>query len=77
MRNLRNIRADVTAKGVKKALNIQHSGDGTLVVAGLPKGRAKIVVTCDQDGQTVRGSTSVKVRTRSTQQVSLRLKPVR
>ncbi|MBP1734699.1 MAG: hypothetical protein H6Q53_986 [Deltaproteobacteria bacterium] len=75
--NVRDIRADVTVKGVKKALSIQNAGDGTLLVAGLPQGKAKIAVTCTQDGQMSKGSASVKVKTRKLQQITVRLKPVK
>jgi hypothetical protein len=75
--NVRDIRADVTVKGVKKALSIQNAGDGTLLVAGLPQGKAKIAVTCTQDGQMSKGSASVTVKTRKLQQITVRLKPVK
>ena len=71
-----NVRAEVTVKGVKRALSIQSVGDGTFLLAGLPRGRAKIVVTCTQDGQASKGSASLKVKTRQFQQVTVRLKPV-
>jgi hypothetical protein len=72
-----NVKADVTVKGVKRALSVQSVGDGTFLLAGLPRGRAKIAVTCTQDGQTSKGSASLKVKTRQFQQVTVRLKPVK
>jgi len=78
MTNIRDIRAEVTVKGIKKALSVQNVGSGAFLVAGLPQGKAKIAVTGTQeDGQKVKGSASVKVKMRNTQQVSLRLKPVK
>jgi hypothetical protein len=75
--NVRDIRADVIIKGVKKALSIQNAGNGAFLVAGLPQGKAKIAVTCTQDGLMSKGSASVKVKTRSLQQISVRLKPIK
>jgi hypothetical protein len=72
-----NVKADVTIKGVKKTLGISAAGNGTFQLASLPAGKAKIVVTHVLNGQTSKASASVKVKTRQTQQVNLRLKPVK
>ena len=72
-----NVKADVTIKGVKKSLGISATGTGTFQLASLPAGKAKIVVTHVLNGQTSKASASVKVKTRQTQQVNLRLKPVK
>ncbi len=72
-----NVKADVTIKGVKKTLGISATGNGTFQLASLPAGKAKIVVTHVLNGQTSKASASVKVKTRQTQHVNLRLKPVK
>jgi hypothetical protein len=72
-----DVKADVTIKGVKKSLRISAAGNGTFQLASLPAGKAKIVVTHVLDGKTSKASASVKVKTRQTQQVNLRLKPVK
>ena len=72
-----DVKADVTIKGVKKSLRISAAGNGTFQLASLPAGKAKIVVTHVLDDKTSKASASVKVKTRQTQQVNLRLKPVK
>ena len=72
-----DVKADVTIKGVKKSLGISAAGNGTFQLASLPAGKAKIVVTHVLNGQTSKASASVKVKTRQTQHVNLRLKPVK
>jgi hypothetical protein len=73
-----DLRADVTIKSGKQIREIQGTGNnGTIHLTGLPEGKAKIVVTSVQNGQTSKGTASVKVMADDNKSINVRLKTIR
>jgi hypothetical protein len=67
----------VTVKRGKKVLKFQITSNGSFLLAGLPAGQAKIVVTRVHDGQKCKASGLVKVKDNGTKHLRMRLKAVR
>ena len=65
------------AKAVKKVVTLHTVSNGRATLKGLPTGKAKIVVTRIRDGRKSVGKATVKVESKGTKQVRVRLKPVR
>jgi hypothetical protein len=72
-----DLRADVTIKNGKQIRQIHSTGNGTIHLTGLPEGKAKIVVTSVQNGQTSKGTASVKVMADDNKSITVRLKTIR
>lgn len=72
-----SVGAAATPKHVKKVLRFQTTSNGRFKLAGLPTGRAKIVVTRFNNGHTSSAKRSVNIRANRTQHLSIRLRPVR
>jgi len=72
-----DVQADVTVKRGKKVLKFQITSNGSFLLAGLPAGQAKIVVTRVHDGHKSKASGLVKVKDNGTKHLRMRLKAVR
>jgi hypothetical protein len=72
-----DLRADVTIKSGEQIRQIHSTGNGTIHLTGLPEGKAKIVVTSVQNGQTSKGTASFKVKADDNKSITVRLKTIR
>jgi len=72
-----DVQVDAAVKSGKKVLRFHTTSNGSFNLAGLPVGRAKIVVTRVHNGHTSRAKFSAKVKANSTQHFRIRLQAVR
>jgi hypothetical protein len=71
-----DVKAEVTVTIAKKVHKIQTTSNGAIHLAGLPAGRATIVVTRVHDGKTSKATATFMVKAKGNNKIIVKLKPV-